>query len=158
MVALSFNANEVEPTSGFDLIPKGDEPAMITSSEQKTTNAGDGTYIALTFQICQGKHQNRRLWLNLNLENKNPEAVKIASGQLSAICRAVGVMSPKDTSELHDKPMLISIGHRKNKQTGELENVINNFKPIAAGPKPQPQPTQNQGQPATAGVTASPWG
>lgn len=136
MVALAgFDANTVEPNKGFGLIDKGDYDAIITDSEKKDTQAGDGSYISLTFQICQaGDYQNRKLWLNLNLWNKNDEAVQIAKGQLSAICRAVGVMTPNDTSDLHNKPMKISVGQKKNKSSGQLENNINGFKPRQAGP------------------------
>lgn len=151
-----FNANEVEPAKGFGIIPKADYDAIITESEKKDTNAGDGSYISLTFQILSGEFQNRKLWLNLNLWNKNEEAVAIAKGQLSAICRAVGVMTPKDTEELHNKPMKISIGQKKNKQSGNLENNIQGFKPRATGPV---QPAQSQ-QPAATSSTApasAPW-
>jgi hypothetical protein len=154
MVALAgFDANKVEPSKGFGLIPADDYDAIIATSEEKTTNAGDGKYVSLTFQIISGEFQNRRLWLNLNLWNKSSEAVEIAKGQLSAICRAVAVMTPQDTSELHDKPMKITVGQRKNKQSGNIENVINGFKPRQAGPA---QPVQQVNQPV-ATATGSPW-
>jgi len=148
-----FDANTVEPSKSFGLIPKSDYDAMIVESEKKTTNAGDGEYIKLTFQICSGEFINRKLWLNLNLWNKNAEAQTIAKGQLSAICRAVGIMTPKDTTELHNKPMKISIGTRKNKQSGDLENNINGFKPR------QVQPVQQQTQTtvASGAAVSAPW-
>ena len=34
--------------------------------------------------------------------------MKIAHGELSAICRAVGVMQPKDSIELHNLPLLVT--------------------------------------------------
>ena len=34
-------------------------------------------------------------------------AVKIARAELSAICRAVGVMAPNDSVELHDLPLVM---------------------------------------------------
>ena len=155
MVALAgFDANTVEPNKGFGLIDKGDYDAIITDSEKKDTQKGDGAYIAMTFQICQaGDYQNRKLWLNLNLWNPNEKAVTIAKGQLSAICRAVGVMTPNDTSDLHNKPMKISVGQRKNKTSNQLENVINGFKPRQSGP------TQQPAKPASAAPVAagSPW-
>lgn len=150
-----FDANTVEPSKDFGLLPRNDYEVVITESEKKSTQAGDGEYISLTFQVLTGEFQNRKLWLNLNLWNKNPETVQIAKGQLSSICRAVGVMTPNDTAELHDKPFKISVGQRKNKQSGQLENNITGFKQRATGPvQAQSQSTQT----ALAGATtSSPW-
>lgn len=39
--------------------------------------------------------------------------VKIARGELSAVCRAVGVMAPKDSVELHNIPLEINVGLKK---------------------------------------------
>lgn len=38
MSTLNFNANEVEPSIGFDAIPAGKYQAVITDSEMKDTN------------------------------------------------------------------------------------------------------------------------
>lgn len=146
-----FNANTVEPSKDFGLLPRSEQTAIIVESERKETQAGDGAYISLTFQICDGEFQNRKLWLNLNLWNKNDQTVQIAKGQLSSICRAVGIMEPKDTAELHNKPIKISIGQKKNKTSGNLENNITGFKPRNAGPPKQEQ------TPVGAGSAKAPW-
>lgn len=121
-----FNAAEVEPNVGFDAIPAGDYDAVITASELKETKAGDGKYLALTLQILSGEYQNRKLWDRLNLQNKNEKAVQIARGTLSAICRAVGVLTPNDSSELHDKPLRIRVKVRKD-QDGNPQNEIGSY-------------------------------
>ena len=92
MATFNFNANEVEPNSGFTLMPAGKYLAVITEDEMKDTKSGDGRYLSLTFEVLDGKFKGRKLWARLNLENKNAQAVQIARGDLSAICRAVGVM------------------------------------------------------------------
>lgn len=104
-----FNANEVEPSKDFEPIPEGRYTAVITESEMMNTKAGNGSYLKLTFQIVEGQHQNRNLWARLNLDNPNEKAVQIAKGQLSAICRAVGVLTPKDSAELHNLPLVIRV-------------------------------------------------
>lgn len=123
-----FDANAVEPNKGFGLIPRGEYYAVIVKSEKKATNAGDGHYLSLEFQVLSGEFQNRKLWTNLNLWNKNSEAVQIAKGDMSAICRAVGVMTPKDSAELHNKPLKLSVAIKKNKGSGEDENRIVGYK------------------------------
>lgn len=133
-----FNAAEVEPNKGFDPIPAGYYPGAMVASEMKTTQAGTGQYLKCEFQILDGEFKGRKLWVNLNLDNPNAEAVRIARGELSAICRACGVLVPKDSAELHNVPISLKVGLRKNSQTQELENVIKGYEakgaPVAAAP------------------------
>ncbi len=122
-----FNANDVDPAVGFDPIPPGKYLAIITESEMKDTKSGDGKYLQFTFQILDGEFKGRMLWTRLNLENANATTVKIARAELSAICRAVNVMAPKDSVELHNLPLIITVGHKKRKDTGEITNVIKGY-------------------------------
>jgi hypothetical protein len=127
-----FNANEVEPAVGFDPIPAGKYLAIITESEFKKTKSGAGQYLQFTFQVIEGEHKGRLLWARLNLDNANTTTVKIARAELSAICRAVGVMAPKDSIELHNLPLVIKVGHKKRNDTGELTNVIKDYEKTQA--------------------------
>lgn len=138
----SFNANDVDPAGDFEPLPAGKYVAMITDSEMKPTKANDGAYLRLTFQVLDGPFKNRCVWARLNLQNRNQTAVQIARAELSAICRAVGVMAPKDSCELHNLPLVITVRCRKNKETGELGNEVRGYtrKEAAAG-QPQQAPT-----------------
>ena len=139
-----FNANEVEPTASFEAIPAGKYPAVITDSEMKPTKNGQGSYLQLTFTILEGQHKGRVLWARLNLANPNQTAVKIAQSELSAVCRAVGVMTPRDSVELHNIPLLITVKVKKRDDTGELTNEVKGFEPrSAAAGKPQQAPTDS---------------
>lgn len=137
---LGFNASEVEPNTAFDVIPAGTYEAVIVASDKKQTNDGTGEYIKLELQIVSGEYQNRKLWDNLNLKNRSEQAVQIARGTLSSICRAVGVLTPRDTAELHMKKLRIKVGveDRKDsvtkKPTGEKQNRIKGYEPIAVSP------------------------
>jgi hypothetical protein len=145
MASLSgFNAAEVEPSKGFDPIPAGKYPAMIVNSEMKPTQAGTGEYLKLEFEVLDGEFKGRKLFVNLNLENPNEQAVQIARAELSAICRAVNVLTPKDSVELHNLPLTIKVGIEKRKDTNELQNRVKGYegkdaaKPAvsAGGPAP----------------------
>jgi hypothetical protein len=127
MATLNFNANEVDPAVGFDPVPAGRYVAVITESELKPTKAGTGSYLQLTFQIIEGEFKGRLLWARLNLDNPSEMAVKIARAELSAICRAVNVMAPKDSLELHNLPLTISVGCKKRDDTGEITNEIKGY-------------------------------
>jgi hypothetical protein len=121
-----FDANTVDPTTDFEPIPPGKYQAVITDSEVKRNKAGTGSYLQLTFQIIEGEFKNRFLWARLNMDNPNATAVKIARAELSAICRAVGVLQPKDSCELHDLPLVITVKCKKRDE-GEIVNEIRGY-------------------------------
>ncbi len=122
-----FDANQVDPTTAFDPIPAGKYVAVITESEMKVNKAGNGHFLQLTFQIVEGEFKGRFLWARLNLDNPNATAVKIARGELSAVCRAVGVLAPNDSAELHNLPLMIHVRCKKRPDTGEITNEIRGY-------------------------------
>lgn len=130
-----FDARTVEPNTDFEPIPAGKYLAAITESEIKDNKAGTGSYLQLTFTILDGEYKNRVLWARLNLDNPNATAVKIARAELSAICHAVNVMAPKDSVELHNLPLVITVKLKKRKDTDEMVNEIKGYakKEAAAG-------------------------
>jgi hypothetical protein len=136
-----FNATEVEPTTSFEPLPAGKYLAAVTESEMKPTKSGSGSYLQLTFTILEGEYKNRVLWARLNLNNPNATVVKIARSELSAICHAVGVMQPRDSVDLHNLPLVITVKLKKRDDTGELTNEIKGYarKDAAGANGQQPQ-------------------
>ena len=132
-----FDARTVEPMSDFEPIPAGKYVAVITASEMKPTKSGNGAYLGLTFHIIEGEYKGRPLWTHLNLDNPNPLTVKIARSELSAICRAVGVMQPMDSCELHNLPVVVTV-RQKTEADGEVRNEIKGYakRETAGGAKP----------------------
>lgn len=131
-----FDANSVEPNGDFEPIPAGRYVAVITESELKPTKAGTGHYLQLTFQVTEGQYQNRLLWARLNIDNANAQARKIAEGELSAICRAVGVLAPNDSVELHNLPLVIHVRCKKRLDTGEIVNEVKGYSKKDSPPPP----------------------
>ena len=143
-----FNAHEVEPSTSFDPLPAGKYIAAITASETKPTKNGDGNYLQLEFTILDGEYKDRKVWDRLCLNHPNPQTVKIARGNLSALCRAVGVMQPRDSVELHNIPLQITVKFKKREDTGELANEVRGYaKKEAAAGQPQQAPVQNNTPP-----------
>ena len=122
-----FDANQVEPSTDFEPIPAGKYPAVITESEMKPNKAGTGHYLQLVFEILDGAYKGRRLWARLNLDNPNALAVQIARAELSAVCRAVGVLAPNDSVDLHNLPLVVHVKCRKRDDTGEITNEIKGY-------------------------------
>ena len=151
-----FNANQVEPTAAFEPIPAGKYLAIASASEMKPTKSGAGEYLEVTFQVLDGPFKGRNVWARFNLKNSNPTTVQIARGELSAFCRATGKMTPADSAELHNIPVVITVRQKKRQDTGDLTNEIKGFeRKEAIGGQPQQAAT-----PATGGNYAGstpPW-
>ena len=143
----NFDANQVDPSVALDPLPAGKYLAVVSESELKPTKTGGGKYLQLTFQIIDGEFKGRLVWARLNLENKSEMTVKIARGELSAICRAIGVMQPKDSVELHNVPLEINVGLKKRDDNGEFTNVIKGYAKKEAV----------KGQPQQAATSTPPW-
>ena len=72
-------------------------------------------------------------------------------GRVEAVCRAVSVLAPNDSTELHDLPLVVTVKCKKRDDTGEITNEIKGY-----AKKESPAPAGANGQPAAVGSTP-PW-
>lgn len=153
-----FDANQIPEQQEFSAIPEGQYLAMATASEEKVTAKGTGEYLQFTFEVLDGQHRGRKLWARMNLKNPNKTAVEIAQRELAALCRAVGIPKPQDSAELHNKPLLLTVGIEMDDRRRE-NNIIRKYEPAAqaapfapAAPAAAPwgAPPQTAPQPSTA--------
>jgi len=167
-----FDAEQEAVRTSRDPIPNGDYQVAIIEGEQKSTRSGEGEYLKLVFEVLEGEHQGRKLFVNLNLHNKNDTAVKIAREELAEICRALRITKPNDSDELLNIPLLARVKCVKNRETQDMENKITNyadpavgFKTKAVGTAPAARrsataytpPAAPQRAAAPATPTAAPW-
>jgi hypothetical protein len=157
MAQIDFDANAYEPDAGFEPLPAGQYVAHITNSDKRNAKTGNGWYIWLEFEIREGPHAGRKVWMNLNLGNTNTEAVRIANAQLSALCRAVGKMRVADTTELHMLPVEIKVTKREARDGYDASNEVRGFKAaghvagVAASPSSPAPAAAPAGPPAKPG-------
>ncbi len=135
-----FDASKVEPSGGA--IPKGEYQVVIVESDKVATKAGTGFLLKLRLQIVEGEHKGRTLTDRLNLWNPNEVASRIAQGTLSAICRAVNVLTPQGSEQLHHK-QLTAVVEVKQLDEG-VANEVKGYKP-----------RQTSAPPSFGGATAS---
>lgn len=102
-----FNANDHEDT--FSPLPAGDYEAEIIDSEMVENKAGTGQFLKVTLKILSGDSQGRQVFDRFNLIHDNPKAVEIAHTQFAGLCKAAGVLSPSDSSELHNIPLVVTL-------------------------------------------------
>jgi hypothetical protein len=165
-----FDANKVEPNKPMEVLPAGDYDVVIVKSELKPNKKGTGKLLEMELQVCNGPAQNRKLWDRLNVQNQNPVAQQIALGTLSSICRAVGVLTPRDSSELHMKPLKAKVIVGKD-DSGNPRNEVKGYSgrqsghggppsaPVAQQPAPvYSQPVANAAQAAAFPPGSTPWG
>jgi hypothetical protein len=138
----TFKPAEVEPLEmGFDPIPKGQYPIIITDSEIAPTKSGNGTMMTLKLVIQDGKFKNRILFENLCVQHSNETAQRIAQTRLAQICQSLNISALKDSVQLHDKPLLINVDVELDKYQSDRQgstvyrNAIKGYAPAAPAPK-----------------------
>jgi hypothetical protein len=146
-----FDANAKENQRTNSVVPAGEYPMILVESEKKATIKGDGEMLKCKFQIVSGEFQNRIVFKNFSLWLPSEQAVQIAKGEFSELCRAVGVATPRDSSELHNKPVMGKVKIRVDK-SGQYDdqNDISEFKPVG-------KPLPNAPTIAAASTTGEPW-
>lgn len=147
----TFDANAKENNQS-SCLPAGEYDVVCVKSERKQTNAKDGEYLYCEFKVTRGEYQNRSIFCNFNLwlNPSKVDAINIAKGQFSQFCRAVGVLTPKDSSELENKPFIVKVNAKESDRG--LQNNCVKFSPRQMQPAPAPQV---EAAPQAAGV--NPW-
>ena len=127
-----FNAGAIEPAAPRGTIPAGKYKCVITASGEQPTKAMTGTMLKLQMQVIDGPHQGQMVFDQLNVNNPSQTAMEIAQRTLSAICRATGVMMPQDSSDLHNKPLLVTVTVETTKDYG-ARNKVAGYEPCEKG-------------------------
>ena len=182
----AFNAAEVEPSQPYSLLPRGRYVVSIDDSAMKATKSGNGEYLECRFRVLDGEHQDATAYARFNLVNNNTKAMEIAFREFSSLCRAVGVLQVADSSELHDRPLVIQVDLEIRKEGGKIvygddgqprqNNVIKGYfsindgrrpgpstpphAPAPAAPRPaapMPPPAAQRATTAKPGAPAAPW-
>jgi Protein of unknown function (DUF669) len=183
----TFDATSVDTTQqDFDNIPPGDYELEVEASELKDTKDGTGKLLALTYRVISGDYAGRKIFGNINIVNKNPQAQEIGQKELASLCRAIGLTAIEDSEELHFQAFhaKVKIGKDSKDKNADgspkyaARNEIARFYfPDEGGPpetKPEPTPvstpapakpnpstarqTQNGGSAASKPAGARPWG
>ena len=150
-----FDANQVDPNVAYEPLPAGWYKAVITTSEEKPTKAQTGSYLQLSLEVIEGPMQGRKLTDRLNLNNPNATATEIAYRTLSAICHAVGIMTPRTSSDLHDKPLMVKVKVKPADGQYSASNEVAGYEAVG---KTTTQETVSVGASSSAsGGATPPW-
>lgn len=151
----NFNANQYEPNQGMGIHPPAQKiPFTISNTSIVETKDKNGAMLVIEFTSPMGGLINR-----YNIHNANPKTVEIAYGQLSALCRAIGIYQIDGNNEcaaLRGGKGLMDVGYQKGEEPDpqypdrkgytELKRVYD-----LSGNEPGKAPAQNQPQTQPAG-------
>lgn len=154
-----FDPSKVAPDNGFEPLPEGAYACIIRKADEKATkpdeNGKAGLQLVLEMHVVEGPHKSRVVFHRITLENKNAKAVTIGEGQLSALCRAVGITkAPAGAFEFCNKVLRVHLTHVDNGSYG-IQNKVKKVEPMGgamAAPVAAPTPVM-----AGAPSGAAPW-
>jgi hypothetical protein len=130
---MNFDAKTVEPSTGFDPIPDGEYLVMVEKAEEKPTKAEGGEQLVLQLKVIEGKYAKRVIFARINLQNKSAKCVEIGRAELSAFCRATGVLTPKAAFEFANRLLKVAVKVVKRQDNGELSNQVTKYMPSGSG-------------------------
>ena len=137
MSRLDFDPSQFAAAAGAAVVPAGVYEAAIIDSMKRPARSGDGDFLQLCFQIGTGEHTGRVVWVRLHVGSSNATTKHLAQEELAAICRAAGVDRLRDSSELHNRPVLITVGVR-HRGGSDITNVVRAYAPVKRVPPASP--------------------
>jgi hypothetical protein len=145
-----FDASTVNPTDSACL-PIGEYRVVAVESSVEDKPSG-AQMLSVTLQVLGGNYQNRKIWVSECLKQKDGNKNQQGLGKLSALCRAVGVLTPKDTTELHNIPFVATVGIKKQEDGYSPKNIVQKYTRIATD-----APAVSQAPQAQTATAGGPW-
>ena len=131
-----INIDASPESDDYALVPAGKYPAMITEVELKDTNAGNGQYLNIRFDIIGAEQSGRVVFTNINIRNPNPKAEEIGAQELGQLCKAIGITGQlTDTEQLTNGTCEIKVTIKDDPQYGPSNQVKGFYSTLAAGCK-----------------------
>lgn len=133
---LTFDANQYEPSTGFDAWPDGWVPVVITNIEPKETkgqNGATGGMLGITIQAIDGPLKGKSAYFGCNLWNPNPQTVEIANKFMSALVRVTigvnqGRLQFNSPDEMKNIPFYILAQRQKDNPDRNNFNVVRDIR------------------------------
>jgi hypothetical protein len=129
MAEFTFDPQRHAAGAAMELLQDGQYQMSIIDSERRTPRSGDGEYIQLALRVMSGKYEGRVIFHRLHVLTANATTRRIAEAELASICRAAGIDKLRDTTQLHGKPIIVTLGHRRD-AGGQTLNVPRSYAPF----------------------------
>lgn len=155
--SMGFDASKVEPSTGFDPLPEGTYLVMVNKAEEKPTKSGTGVQLVVELRVLEGKYAKRTLYHRINLQNPSQKCVEIGRAELSAFCRATGIITPKNAFDFANRTCQVSVKVAQRSDGKGLTNEISKWEAVAAVAGLVQDGTSKPSQPEKAQAQAAPW-
>ena len=157
-----------EESGGFELLPEGEYLAQVTDSSliptQGTFRNKDGKdqpnghMLELTWKILAGPQAGRLIWDKIVMIHVRENAEKIGKQRWKKACRAAGIsFAPQDSSEIHNKPVLITVETAPASNGYKERRVVKGYRAAPANQQAAPMAGEPQAG-MVAQDSAPPWG
>ena len=124
--SLDFDATQVAPSTGApEPVPLGTYLVEITKTEKKLNDNGWG--LSVEFTIADGEYKGRKVFEQYNLQHTNPDTVRIAQEQFSALCHVTDTLKPRDIGEFLGKALQIRVKIDPPKNGYDARNRITQY-------------------------------
>jgi len=139
----------------YEVFPEGFYPAMMVTASLKPTSRGDGKFLECVYQIMETEHAGKKYTSRINVENPNPDAVRIAAQEMKSLRVALGYPDNETRTMMFlNKPLVLKLGvkPRKDKPLVNENNLLAILRYEGAQTQqpqyqPAPQPPQYAQQP-----------
>ena len=139
---------EDKPFGDSEVLPAGNYTVKVIDGEWKDASTGNGQYLQVKMVVVDGDHKDAVIYDRFNLKNKNEKAAVIAGRQFAGLREAVGVLQPKQISELCGIRFQVVLRCKKNEYTnkagvlvGGMQNEVARYIKHGEGPAtPQQSP------------------
>jgi len=159
LLGQKFNVNELpedEKSGDYTPIPAGWYHGTIDAADLKTTKAGTGQYISITFKVEGPTHQNRLVFSMINIASPSQVAQNIGLQQLKKIMQAIGLADLEDTDQLIGGMIRAKVDIKPASGDYSAANTIKDYKsmsdsvPANASPAQASMPVGGQAQTVVA--------
>ena len=109
----------------YSLLEPGVYLLIIIQSELKQTNAGDGSYLKMTMQVCDGTVVKTCVFPSFTISNPSQKAEAVGRKQLAGLCKALGLATPdlKNPKTFEGHKILAEVYIKKGK--GDYQGMPN---------------------------------
>jgi hypothetical protein len=128
----AVNPNEHEDP-GFEPIPPDWYPMLIDKAEIKGTKDGTGKILKIEYTVLGDKYNGRKLFVNINLVNRNEQAMQIGLRELASLERAIGIDMVVDSSQLIGQQVLGKVKVTAATDQYEASNDVVGYKALGVG-------------------------
>lgn len=129
---------QVDPNAAknYELVKPGWYPATVHEAEMKMTNAGNGQYVQVRYNLDNG----RVVFGNFNVVNPNPKAEEIGRQQLNDLAVAIGITGVvHDTDQLINGRCEVKVSIKEAKDGYEAQNEVKGFRALKNSMAPRAQ-------------------